>query len=125
MGENPDDVNVAEYRGIRLPQRIEWKCACQARADEEDIHGVGVAEELKRKYAWLGSESESVTTGSLKPNDWGLFDTRGNIWELCLDKKDGRPWMMGGSYQDSQLQSDVGPNRPREDSGFRIAVTVD
>ncbi len=32
-------------------------------------------------------ENGSAKVGSYRPNAWGLYDTTGNLWELCLDWK--------------------------------------
>ena len=66
-------------------------------------HGVFLREpwDLLEKYGWYVRNSPTRTqpTGRLKPNDFGLFDLHGNIWELCQEppKED---LLRGGSFFD-------------------------
>lgn len=32
-----------------------------------------------------GGEHGTAIVGSYRPNSWGLFDTSGNVYEICLD----------------------------------------
>jgi sulfatase modifying factor 1 len=47
----------------------------------------GETEELLPRYAWYAKNSQEKTwpVGSLKPNDFGLFDVQGNMYTWCQE----------------------------------------
>jgi formylglycine-generating enzyme required for sulfatase activity len=72
--------------GYRLPTEAEWEFACRAGARTSRFYGS--SEELLREYAWYTGttfDERSWPVGQLKPNDLGLFDVYGNVWEWCQD----------------------------------------
>jgi serine/threonine protein kinase/formylglycine-generating enzyme required for sulfatase activity len=72
--------------GYRLPTEAEWEYAC--RADSVTDWSMGQAEDLLDRYVWFFNNAGNRThpAGSLRPNDWGLFDLHGNAWEWCQDR---------------------------------------
>jgi serine/threonine protein kinase/formylglycine-generating enzyme required for sulfatase activity len=79
---------VGEYRkktGYRLPTEAEWENACRAGAVTSRCYGQSV--ELLPDYGWYHANARvrSWPVASLKPNDWGLFDVHGNVWNWCQD----------------------------------------
>jgi formylglycine-generating enzyme required for sulfatase activity len=78
-------ANALERTGYRLPTEAEWEYACRAGAITSRYYGVSV--DLLGKYAWyLGnSEGRARPAGLLLPNDLGLFDMLGNVYEWCQD----------------------------------------
>jgi formylglycine-generating enzyme required for sulfatase activity len=98
-------------KGYRLPTEAEWEYA--ARADEgTEYAGSNKAEEV----GWSGENSE-VRTHPVKkkqPNQWGLYDLSGNVWEWVWD------W-----YQDHyEVQGQKNPQGPPKPSGNVAARVV-
>jgi formylglycine-generating enzyme required for sulfatase activity len=73
--------------GYRLPSEAEWEYACRAGATTSRFYGT--SDDLLTSYAWYTRNTANESTrpvGLLRPNDWGLFDTYGNVLEWCLDR---------------------------------------
>jgi formylglycine-generating enzyme required for sulfatase activity len=79
-------ADVSQRRGYRLPTEAEWEYACRAGAVTSRYYGASV--ELLGKYAWYvvnSSGDQTRSCGSFLPNDLGLFDMLGNVYEWCQD----------------------------------------
>jgi sulfatase modifying factor 1 len=68
-------------KGYRLPTGAEWEYAC--RAGSEAGYSFGEPAELQDSYGWYlrNSAGKTQPCGKLKPNDLGLFDMHGNVWQ--------------------------------------------
>ena len=86
---------------VRLPSEAEWEAACRAGSDAEFCYGDDIAR--LPKYA-VGPSVLPGRVGSRLPNEWGLFDVHGNVWEWCADwydryedaPRDGRARIVQG-----------------------------
>jgi formylglycine-generating enzyme required for sulfatase activity len=94
---------------VRLPTEAEWEYAC--RAGSKTRFSYGDDDDKLGDYAWYAKNSDSKThaVGQRKPNDWGLYDMHGNVFERCAG------W-FADSYASAKNQDPQGP-----DSGtFRV-----
>jgi eukaryotic-like serine/threonine-protein kinase len=71
--------------GFRLPTEAEWEYFC--RTGTETRRPYGNSEEELNGHAWTYLNSKGVLHPSarLLPNEFGLFDTLGSLWEWCHD----------------------------------------
>jgi formylglycine-generating enzyme required for sulfatase activity len=71
--------------GYRLPTEAEWEYACRAGTVTSRYYGN--TPDLLGLYEWYirTSENQAQPCGMRLPNDLGLFDMLGNVYEWCHD----------------------------------------
>jgi len=77
--------DFSQRTGYRLPTEAEWEYACRSGTITSRYHGVST--DLLGKHAWYqaNSQDHAWPGGSLLPNELGLFDMLGNVFEWVQD----------------------------------------
>lgn len=152
-----------------LPSDSQWEFAARAGngdtkwGDGSDIQGTDRDNNLDRlgRYAYspditVAYGSAQTTTpaadggtaivGSYKPNDWGIYDMHGNVFEWCLDRYSvdisalngcvntnmeenkivirSSGWNVSAKYARSANRTDTTPYSRWDASGLRVACTA-
>ena len=91
QGETIVKKDYLNLKGYRLPTEAEMEYA--TRAGSISARYFGDTSELLPKYAWLqkNSNGQLWPVGSLKPNDFGLFDPLGNCYTWCMEEYGAYP----------------------------------
>ena len=96
-------LSIKEGYAYRLPTEAEWERAC--RAGTQSTFSFGNQRGQLERYGWspvnAGDDAEPV--GQKLPNQYGLYDMHGNVWEWCSD------WYGENYYLQSPKRDPVGP----------------
>ena len=89
-----------------LPTAAQWEFAARG-GNRSKGHEYSGSNDIK-EVAWYYDNSDATThdVGEKKPNELGLYDMSGNVWEWCLD--------ISGGYGDKKEVTD--PTGPQDGS---------
>jgi serine/threonine protein kinase len=134
-------VNALTGLKCRLPYESEWEYAATNKGNSNFVFSGGVD---LNQLGWYvrNSGGRKHKVALKKPNDLGIYDMSGNVWEWCQDyydpyfyRKSNSPYgprsgskvvIRGGSFSDDMLEARVtrrigiSPNSKKNNIGFRL-----
>ena len=127
-----------------LPTEAQWEYACRAGTSTALNSGKNLTNKEKcpnmDELGWYyyNSGNSTYPVGLKKPNNWGLYDMHGNVWEWCMDwyspsytnpSTGSYHVMRGGSWHNNARRCRSADRYRRLDNdcydrGFRVALST-
>lgn len=130
--------------GYRLPSEAEWENAARGGPYSRHSRYPGSGDVQEVAHFWMNA-TETSPRGILKPNELGLYDMAGNVWEWVWDQYGMFPTglhqdyrgadsdfrvIRGGAWNNAESEMRVGnrnflePGKRDQSVGFRLARTA-
>ncbi|MBQ2703065.1 MAG: formylglycine-generating enzyme family protein [Alistipes sp.] len=98
-----EKLNAKTGKKYRLPTEAEWEYAARG-GDQSKGYKYSGSNNID-EVAWYDTNSASRThiVGQKQPNELGLYDMSGNVWESCSD------WYWSKYYKNALSDNPTGP----------------
>lgn len=118
-------------QNFRLPTEAEWEYAARGGNQSQGYEYSG--SDFLKEVGWYYENSNDKThpVGQLKPNELGLYDMSGNVWEWCEDQSEdqngsyrvlrGGSWSNYPQYCRVSFRISHSPDDRFHSLGFRLA----
>ncbi len=105
-------LNTLTKKTYRLPTEAEWEYSARAGTTSNFNTGdclISSQANYNANYPLKNCtkgeyRKKEIPVGSFLPNNWGLYDMHGNVWEWCND------WYGENYYNESPQNNPKGPN---------------
>lgn len=135
LGEEKASPDIADFKkteGFRLPTEVEWEWFArggQVAIDKGTFDYKYSGSNNVDEVAWYDkiSNGETQNVGTKKPNQLGLYDCSGNIWEMCYDTAEDEFLPDGDLYIYEDTDSTIPTRRIRGGSwnDFDFSSSID
>ena len=111
---------------FRLPTEAEWEFAAKGGNQSRGFQYSG-SSNIKDVGWYTKNCSRPQPVGRKLPNELGIHDMSGNVWEWCQDDNTARRWFRGGSWENKYGDTSVTSRRSNNANyrhkavGFRLA----
>jgi formylglycine-generating enzyme required for sulfatase activity len=101
-----EKYNIKE-KPFRLPTEAEWEYAARGGKESKNYKYSGGNDLKDVSWCYKNSGARTRTVGEKQPNELGLYDMSGNIWEWCSD------WYDEDYYKKSPKENPQGSTKGR------------
>ena len=93
----------SEVQRFRLPTEAEWEYAARGGQKSKGYKYAGGNDINRVGWTYENSGDATHKVGQKQPNELGLYDMSGNVWEWCSD------WYGKECYKQSSADNSTGP----------------